>query len=124
VAKVVPKIDACLEPWTLLGHLASGTRFGRVRLGVGVTDASRRNPAVTAQAAATLHLITRGRAILGIGVGEREGNEPYGVDWTKPVARFEEAIATIRALWDSGGELVSRDSPYFPLHNAVFDLPP
>jgi phthiodiolone/phenolphthiodiolone dimycocerosates ketoreductase len=124
VAKVAPKIDACLEPWTLLGHLASRTRFGRVRLGVGVTDASRRNPAVTAQAAATLHLITRGRAILGIGVGERAGNEPYGVDWTKPVARFEEAIATIRALWDSGGELVSRDSPYFPLRNAVFDLPP
>jgi len=39
------------------------------------------------------------------------------VDWTKPVARFEEAIATIRALWDSGGELVSRDSPFFPLRN-------
>jgi hypothetical protein len=34
------------------------------------------------------------RAILGIGVGEREGNEPYGVEWTKPVARFEEAVAT------------------------------
>jgi phthiodiolone/phenolphthiodiolone dimycocerosates ketoreductase len=123
-ARVAPKIDANLEPWTLLGHLASRNRFARVRLGVGVTDASRRNPAVTAQAAATLHLITRGRAILGIGVGEREGNEPYGVDWSKPVARFEEAIVTIRALWDSGGELVSRDSPYFPLRNALFDLPP
>ena len=71
-----------------------------------------------------MHLISRGRAILGIGVGEREGNEPYGVDWTKPVARFEEAIATIRALWNSGGELVSRESPYFPLRNAMFDLPP
>jgi phthiodiolone/phenolphthiodiolone dimycocerosates ketoreductase len=46
------------------------------------------------------------------------------VDWTKPVARFEEAIATIRALWSSGGALVSRESPYFPLRNAVFDLPP
>ena len=123
-AKLIPKIDAALEPWTLLGHLASRNRFARLRLGVGVTDASRRNPAVTAQAAATLHLITRGRAILGIGVGEREGNEPYGVDWTKPVARFEEAVATIRALWDSGGALVSRESPYFPLRNAVFDLPP
>ena len=89
-----------------------------------VTDTGRRNPAVTAQAAATLHLLTRGRAILGIGPGEREGNEPYGVDWSKPVARFEEAMATIRALWDSGGELVNRDSPYFPLRNALFDLPP
>lgn len=124
IAKLVPKIDAQLEPWTMLGYLASRKRFARLRLGVGVADASRRNPAVTAQAAATLQLITRGRAILGIGVGEREGNEPYGVDWTKPVARFEEAIATIRTLWDSRGELVSRESPYFPLRNAVFDLPP
>jgi phthiodiolone/phenolphthiodiolone dimycocerosates ketoreductase len=123
-ARLVPKIDAVLEPWTMLGHLAARNRVRRLRLGVCVTDASRRNPAVTAQAAATLHLLTRGRAILGIGVGEREGNEPYGVEWTKPVARLEEAIATIRTLWDSAGELVSRDSPYFPLRNAVFDLPP
>jgi phthiodiolone/phenolphthiodiolone dimycocerosates ketoreductase len=79
---------------------------------------------VTAQAAATLHLLTRGRAILGIGVGEREANEPYGVDMSRPVTRFEEGVATIRALWGSGGKLVSRDSPYFPLRDAVFALPP
>jgi phthiodiolone/phenolphthiodiolone dimycocerosates ketoreductase len=123
-AKLVPNVDAILEPWTMLGHLAARHRVRRLRLGVCVTDASRRNPAVTAQAVATLHLLTRGRAILGIGVGEREGNEPYGVEWTKPVARFEEAIATIRTLWNSAGQLVSRDSPYFPLRNAVFALPP
>ena len=123
-ARLIPRVDAHLEPWTMLGHLAARNRLGRLRLGVSVTDTGRRNPAVTAQAAATLHLLTRGRAILGIGVGEREGNEPYGVDWSKPVARFEEALATIRALWDSGGELVNRDSAHFPLRNAVFDLPP
>src|SRR6478735_1168516 len=122
--KLIPKVDACMEPWTMLGHLAARNRVGRLRLGVSVTDSGRRNPAVTAHAAATLHLLTRGRAILGIGQGEREGNEPYGVDWSKPVARFEEAMATIRALWDSGGQLVNRDSPYFPLRNALFDLPP
>jgi phthiodiolone/phenolphthiodiolone dimycocerosates ketoreductase len=122
--KLVPTLDAYMEPWTMLGHIAARNRVGRLHLGVGVTDAGRRNPAVTAQAAATLHLLTRGRAILGIGPGERAGNEPYGVDWSKPVARFEEAMATIRALWESGGELVNRDSPYFPLRNAVFDLPP
>jgi len=123
-ARLAPKVDANLEPWTVLGHLAARNRLGRMRLGIGVTDTARRNPAVTAQAAATLHLLTRGRAILGIGTGEREGNEPYGVDWSKPVARFEEALATIRALWNSGGELVTRHSPFFPLHNAVFDLWP
>jgi phthiodiolone/phenolphthiodiolone dimycocerosates ketoreductase len=123
-ARFTPKVDANLEPWTVLGHLAARNRLGRMRLGIGVTDTGRRNPAVTAQAAATLHLLTRGRAILGIGTGEREGNEPYGVEWSRPVARFEEAMATIRALWNSGGELVTRDSPFFPLHNAVFDLWP
>jgi phthiodiolone/phenolphthiodiolone dimycocerosates ketoreductase len=123
-ARVVPSIDAWLEPWTMLGHLAARNRLGRLRLGVGVTDTGRRNPAVTAHAAATLNLLTRGRAILGIGPGEREANEPYGVDWSKPVARFEEALATIRALWNSNGELVKRDSPYFPLRDALFDLPP
>ncbi|MBV8788556.1 MAG: LLM class flavin-dependent oxidoreductase [Mycobacterium sp.] len=123
-ARLAPKADAHLEPWTVLGHFAARNRIGGLRLGIGVTDAGRRNPAVTAQAAVTLHLLTRGRAILGVGTGEREGNEPYGVDWSKPVARFEEAMATIRALWNSRGELVNRDSPFFPLRNAVFDLPP
>jgi phthiodiolone/phenolphthiodiolone dimycocerosates ketoreductase len=100
-AKLAPSPDAYLEPWTILGNLAARNRLRRLRLGVCVTDAGRRNPAVTAQAAATLHLLSRGRAILGIGPGEREGNQPYGVDWSKPVARFEEALATIQTLWRS-----------------------
>jgi len=123
-ARLIPDIDAYLEPWTVLGNFAARNRLGRLRLGTSVTDVGRRNPAVTAQAAATLHLMTRGRAILGIGTGEREGNEPYGVDWSKPVARFEEALATIRALWNSNGQLVNRDSEWFPLRNASFRLPP
>ncbi|BBX27553.1 LLM class flavin-dependent oxidoreductase [Mycolicibacterium alvei] len=123
-ARMLPSADAYLEPWTMLGVLAARNRVGRRTLGVSVTDTGRRNPAVTAQAAATMNLLTKGRFILGVGTGEREGNEPYGVDWDKPVARFEEAMATIRALWDSKGELVNRDSPYFPLRNAIFDLPP
>ena len=124
IARLAPDADAFLEPWTMLGALAGRRRFSRMQFGTCVTDTGRRNPAVTAQAAATLHLMTRGRAILGIGTGEREGNEPYGVDWSKPVARFEEALATIRALWNSNGQLVNRDSEWFPLRNAIFTLPP
>lgn len=123
-AKLMPRPDAISEPWTALGYLAAKNRFARLRLGTAVTDAGRRNPAVTAQAAATLHLLTKGRAILGIGTGERVTNEPYGVEWSKPVGRLIEALATIRALWDSNGELVTRDSEFFPLHNAIFELPP
>ena len=124
IARLVPDVDAFLEPWTTLGALAGRRRFSRMKFGTCVTDTGRRNPAVTAQAAATLHLMTGGRAILGIGTGERVGNEPYGVDWSKPVARFEEGLATIRALWNSNGQLVNRDSEWFPLRNAVFTLPP
>jgi len=122
-ARIQPSVDASMEPWAMLGNIAARNRISRLPLGIGVTDAGRRNPAVTAQAAATMNLLTPGRFILGIGPGEREGNEPYGVEWSKPVARFEQAMATIRALWDSKGELVNRDSPFFPLRNAVFDLP-
>ena len=71
-ARLTPKIDAYLEPWTVLSNVAARHHVRRLRLGTVVTDAGRRNPAVTAQAAATLHLLTRGRAILGIGTGERE----------------------------------------------------
>jgi phthiodiolone/phenolphthiodiolone dimycocerosates ketoreductase len=31
-AKLTPKIDAYLEPWTMLGHLAARNRVGRLRL--------------------------------------------------------------------------------------------
>ncbi|MFW0794970.1 LLM class flavin-dependent oxidoreductase [Gordonia sp. CPCC 205515] len=122
--KVMPHTDAIYEPWTVLGNLAARMRFRSRPLGIGVTDAGRRNPAVTAQAAATLHHLNRAGAILGLGPGEREGNEPYGVDWSQPVSRFEEAVATIRALWDSGGAPIRRESPFFPLRDATFAIPP
>ena len=105
---------ACLPArrrwWTTSKPRPNG--LGRLRLGIGVTDAGRRNPAVTAQAAATLHLLTGGKAILGIGTGEREGNEPYGVDWSKPVARFEEALATSVRCGTRAASCVSRDPPF------------
>jgi len=46
------------------------------------------------------------------------------VDWFKPVRPVGGGAGHIRALWDSNGELVNRDSTYFPLRNALFDLPP
>lgn len=123
LARYVRRPDAFLEPFTALGWMAAKNRLTRLELGVSVTDTGRRNPAVTAQAFATLHLLTRGRAALGIGTGERENNEPYGVPWSKPVARFEEALGVIRALWDSDGRPVTRDGEFFPLKDALFDVP-
>ncbi|MGH9302200.1 MAG: LLM class flavin-dependent oxidoreductase [Acidimicrobiales bacterium] len=124
IVHLAPRSDAFLEAWSALGYMAAKTRFSRIELGVGVTDAGRRHAAVTAQAAAGLHLLSKGRAILGIGTGERESNAPYGVDWRRPVDRLEEALETIRALWESGGELVNRPSEHFYLRDAIFDVPP
>src|SRR5262245_37721848 len=58
-ARMLPSADAYLEPWTMLGNLAARNRVARLRLGVGVTDTGRRNPAVTAQGAATMNLLTK-----------------------------------------------------------------
>jgi phthiodiolone/phenolphthiodiolone dimycocerosates ketoreductase len=61
-ARIIPKMDAHVEPWTMLGYPAGHNKVGRMTLGVAVTDTGRRNPAVTAQAAVTLQHLTRGRA--------------------------------------------------------------
>ncbi len=124
ITRLVPDLDACYDPWTVLGHLAARNRFKRLRLGTGCTDTRRRHPAVTAQAAATLHHLSKGRAILGIGAGEGMNQTPYGISTDNLVARYEEALATIRALWNSGGEPVSRESKYFPLRDALMTIPP
>src|SRR5689334_9797891 len=75
-AKIIPKMDAHLEPWTMLGYLAATNRLRRMRLGVAVTDTGRRNPAVTAQAAATLHLLTKGPACSASEPARRRATRP------------------------------------------------
>lgn len=82
------------EYQTLLGHLAR--RAGKVRLGVGVTEPTRRHPVLLAQTFLTLAHMTERAPILGIGSGERENIEPYGLGFERPVGRLEEALAIIR----------------------------
>src|SRR5271154_2816593 len=68
-----------------------------------VVDTVRRHPAMLAQAALTIDHLARGRFILGLGSGESENTLPYGFDFDRPVARFEEALTVIRLLWESEG---------------------
>jgi phthiodiolone/phenolphthiodiolone dimycocerosates ketoreductase len=120
-AKMVPSPDAFFDPFVLLGSMA--TRFRRVRLGTGVTEAYRRHPVTLAQAFVTIDHLTRGRAILGIGNGERENVEPYGLSFTTRVGRLEESLAIVRRLWASGGEPVDFDGRFWTLRKAVFRTP-
>ena len=57
-----------LDVWVVLAACAIGTK--RVRLGTGVTNVVTRHPAVTAKAILTLNMLSKGRAVLGVGAGD------------------------------------------------------
>jgi phthiodiolone/phenolphthiodiolone dimycocerosates ketoreductase len=95
----------------------------RIGLQMAVVDPLRRSPAVFAQEAVTISHFSKGRAAWCIGSGEAKQFEPYGEVRSKPAARMLEAVRTMHALWDSGGETVSRDSEFWPLADATFTLP-
>jgi alkanesulfonate monooxygenase SsuD/methylene tetrahydromethanopterin reductase-like flavin-dependent oxidoreductase (luciferase family) len=107
-----------VESWTILSMAAAATE--RVTVGPFVMNVTNRHPAVVARMASTLQIASGGRLILGIGIGgaPRE-HAAYGIEFPAPperVARLEEAVAVIRALWTGGP--VTRDSPFYPLRDA------
>jgi len=107
-----------VEGWTILAMAAGATE--RVTVGPFVLNVMNRHPAVVARMASTLQVASGGRLILGIGIGGApKEHEAYGIDFPaapERVARLEEAVAVIRALWTGGP--ITRDSPYYPLHEA------
>ncbi|HVW34813.1 MAG TPA: LLM class flavin-dependent oxidoreductase [Acidimicrobiia bacterium] len=109
-----------LEPAAHLAAVAMVT--DRVRLGTVVVDPLTRHPALLAQSFLTLHHLSGGRAVLGIGAGEATNTLPYGIDATNMASRFEEAVEVIRALW-AGGEASYRGR-FFALDRAVLGLVP
>lgn len=120
-ARFVKNPDEFFDPFVVLGGLA--TRTKRIRLGTAVTDSIRLHPASLARAALTLQHVSKGRFILGIGAGERENTEPYGMPLGKSASRFEEALKVIRLLWSSR-EPVDFDGEFFRLKDAALNLRP
>src|SRR5947208_10321677 len=90
----------CMEGWTTLTALAQATR--RLRVGVLVTGNVYRHPAVLANMAATLDVISGGRLELGIGAGWNEEEcSAYGIDLPplrERFDRFDEACEVIVSL--------------------------
>src|SRR5687768_6644663 len=106
---------------TALGYLAA--RAGRLRLGVAVTEPIRRHPVVIAQAMLTLAHLTKRAPILGIGAGERENVEPYGLDFSGTVGRLEEALQVIRLCFASA-EPITFEGKHYRLDHAPMGLRP
>ncbi len=90
----------CLEGWTALAALAQAT--ARLRVGVLVTGNVYRHPAVLANMAATVDVVSGGRLELGLGAGwNDEECDAYGIELPplrERFDRFDEALAVIVGL--------------------------
>jgi G6PDH family F420-dependent oxidoreductase len=110
--------------WSVLGAVAHAT--SRVELATYVTCPTMRyHPAVIAQKAATMQLLSDGRFILGLGSGENLNEHVIGQGWP-PVAQrqdmLEEAVQIIRQLHT--GELVTWEGDYFRIDSGrIWDVP-
>jgi len=109
--------------WSVLGAVAHAT--SRIGLMSFVTCPIRRyHPAVVAQKAATVGLLSDGRFTLGVGAGENLNEHVVG-DWPHVQQRhqmFEEALQIIRPLLD--GATLTFSGDYFDVPDAyVWDRP-
>ena len=107
-----------------LGAAAQAT--DHVTLGTSVlTPTFRYNPAVVAQAFATLGCLAPGRVVLGVGTGESMNEKPVGVEWPdqkERFARLREAVTLIHQLFEE--EFVTFEGEYYRTHNAtIYDKP-
>ena len=107
-----------------LGAAAQATE--RVTLGTSVlTPTFRYNPAVVAQAFATLGCLAPGRVILGVGTGESLNEIPVGIDWPEQgerFARLRESVTLIQQLFRE--DFVTFQGEYYRTHNAtIYDRP-
>jgi coenzyme F420-dependent glucose-6-phosphate dehydrogenase len=115
-------------PFSLSWLAAVGERTERVQLGTSVmTPTFRYNPAVVAQAFATLGCLYPGRVMLGVGTGEALNEVAVGsvADWPdfkERFARLREAVRLMRELWTN--ERVTFEGDYYRTTDAtVYDRP-
>jgi TAT-translocated FGD2 family F420-dependent dehydrogenase len=109
--------------WATLAALAQ--RTSRLHMGTAVTCPSfRYQPAIVAEAFATLSLLAPGRVYLGLGTGEALNELAACGGWGNYDERSErmmEAISVIRQLWT--GEPVRHEGRYYRVQGRLYDPP-
>ncbi|MBY8856832.1 glucose-6-phosphate dehydrogenase (coenzyme-F420) [Nocardia sp. CA2R105] len=114
-------------PFAMAWMAAVAERTRRVQIGTSVlTPTFRYNPAVVAQAFATMSLLSNGRIMLGAGTGEALNEIAVsGREWPgfkERFARLREAVTLIRALWTESD--VSFKGEYYTTVKAnIYDRP-
>ena len=110
-----------LEPLELLTYAAAITE--RMRLGAAVLLAALRSPVHLAKSLATLDHLSRGRLIVGVGLGANPRVYPaYGISADRRAARFAEAIRLMQRLWTE--PRVTFDGQFWKLDNAAMEPKP
>jgi F420-dependent oxidoreductase-like protein len=98
---VGPETDPMLEAYATLAALA--TQTSRVKLGTLVTGVTYRNPALLAKTVTTLDIISKGRAIMGIGAAWNESEHiGYGIEFPsikERMERLDEALTIIKKMF-------------------------
>src|SRR5690242_3649292 len=110
--------------WSVLGAAAQAT--SRIPLMTYVTcPLVRYHPAVVAQKAATMQLLSEGRFRLGLGAGENLNEHVVGGGWPTAAVRLEkleEAVGIIRSLLS--GAVLDHSGRHFEVRGArLWDLP-
>ncbi|WP_410871193.1 glucose-6-phosphate dehydrogenase (coenzyme-F420) [Nocardia sp. A7] len=120
--------DGGHAPFSLAWLAAVGERTERIQLGTSVlTPTFRYNPAVIAQAFATLGCLYPNRVMLGVGTGEALNEIATGYkgewpDFKERFARLREAVKMMRELWT--GDRVDFDGEYYHTVGAsIYDVP-
>jgi coenzyme F420-dependent glucose-6-phosphate dehydrogenase len=119
-------------PFSLAWMAAVGERTSTVQIGTSVlTPTFRYNPAVIAQAFATMGCLYPGRIMLGVGTGEalneiatgfRGAGEQDWPEFKERFARLREAITLMRQLWTE--DRVDFQGEYYSTHGAsIYDRP-
>jgi alkanesulfonate monooxygenase SsuD/methylene tetrahydromethanopterin reductase-like flavin-dependent oxidoreductase (luciferase family) len=96
-------LDDGYMPSQLVTLSAIAARTERILLGTGVVLAPLVDPLRLAQDAATVDLVSRGRLVLGLGLGWREEEfDGFGVDIRQRVRALRRAVRTCREAWGDG----------------------
>ena len=108
----------CMEAWVTLSALAACT--SRIRLGCMVNAMPYRHPALTANMAASLDIVSNGRLELGLGAGWHEDEcRAYGIELSpmrQRMDRFEEGVEVIKRLLTE--EVTNYAGDYYQLSDA------
>jgi F420-dependent oxidoreductase-like protein len=119
IGGIGPETDPMLEAYTALGALAPAT--SRIRLGTLVTGVTYRNPALLAKMVTTLDIVSKGRAVMGIGAAWNESEHAgYGFEFPavrERMDRLDEALTIIKRMFRD--ERPSFRGRYYRIERAV-----